>query len=94
MRAMLAVSMLVLLSGCAGARFSANDDGSFKLSKLSEMCVLGSPDAVKQDLAMEAAKLCAMRREVPVEIESDSEYGIPYLRCASAWATYRCEPKK
>lgn len=94
MRALIAIPVLVLMAGCAGARFSTNDDGSFKLAKRSEMCALGSPNAVKQDLAMEAAKLCAMRREVPVEIESDSEYGIPYLRCASAWAVYRCEPKK
>lgn len=89
-----AIILALLATGCATVKFTSMDDGAFKLTRNSDLCAVGSSDAIRPQLLNEASKLCAMRREVPVEIESGSEYGIPYMRCASAWAIYRCEPKK
>lgn len=91
-KTILALAIAVLLAGCAQIKFAPEGDDKFRLTKNSDACAVGSPDAVKHELRNEAAKLCAMRREKPVEVESDGEYGIPWLRCASATAVFRRSP--
>jgi hypothetical protein len=86
------LSLALAMTGCAQMHFQALPDDQFRLTKNSDACVIGSPDAVKGDLWMEAVKLCTLRRESPVEVESSGEYGIPYIRCASASLTFRCAP--
>lgn len=85
--------ILVILSGCAKTQFYAMDDDTYRLTKNSDACAIGSPDGVKGDLWMEATRFCAGRREFPVEISASGEYGIPYLRCASAELVFRCQPR-
>ena len=91
-KTIIALAIAALLTGCAQIKFAPEGDDKFRLTKNSDACAVGSPDTVKQELRNEAAKLCAMRREKPIEIESDGEYGVPWLRCASATAVFRCEP--
>lgn len=82
---------IIGLSGCATSDFSVVGDNQYRISKNSDACAAGSPEAVLGAVKQEATRFCASRKERPVEIRSDAEYGIPVLRCASAWMVFSCE---
>jgi hypothetical protein len=62
------------------------------LTKMSDACAIGVPSSVLNHLREEAARFCAGRKEVPIEIESSTEMGIPAIRCTSAILKFRCGP--
>lgn len=80
------------LSGCAGSQFRMSGPNEYTLSKMSDACAIGVPGLVLAQLRDEAARFCGGRKEVAAEISSDSEMGIPILRCTSATLTFRCDP--
>lgn len=90
----LVVATALLLSGCASAQFSLVGKDEYRLTKMSDACAIGSPSSVLNFLREEALKFCSGRKELPVEITSDSETGIPAVRCTSATLTFRCEPAR
>lgn len=84
--------LATLITGCAATKFSIVGEDEYRLSKDSSACAAGSPQAVLTELRSEAAKFCAGRKHVPAETGQETEYGIPFLRCASASLTFRCSP--
>ena len=81
-----------VLAGCASAQFSVVGKDEYRLAKMSDACAVGNPSSLLTHLREESVKFCAGRKEVPVEITSSSEMGIPAFRCTSALLTFRCEP--
>lgn len=84
----------VLLSGCASAEFSTVGKDEYRLTKMSDACAMGTPDSVLEHLRAESVKFCAGRKEVPMEVKSSTEMGIPAWRCTSAELVFRCEQPK
>ncbi len=82
------------LTGCASAQFRTLDKDTYQLTKMSDACAIGSPSSVLNHLRMEAEKFCAGRKEIPEEIESSTEMGIPAIRCTSAQLKFKCVSKK
>ena len=88
----LVVGKALLLSGCASAQFAVVGKDEYRLSKMSDACAIGNPTSLLSFLREEALKFCSGRRESPVEITSDTQMGIPAIRCTSATLTFRCAP--
>jgi hypothetical protein len=86
--------IITTLSGCATTEFKTVDKDTYQLSKNSDACAAGAPSSALNHLKMEAEKFCAGRKEIPEEIESSTEIGIPYIRCASAKLTFKCVNQK
>lgn len=84
--------MASILAGCATSQFSVVGKDEYKLTKNSDACAAGIPSSVLNHLRDEATRFCAGRKEVPIEIASDTEMGIPVIRCTSATLRFRCEP--
>lgn len=80
------------MAGCASTKFSIVGENQYQLARISNGCAAGNPTAVLDQLRDESVKFCAGRKEVPVEIASSTEYGIPVVRCASATLTFSCKP--
>lgn len=86
-----AITTILTLSGCASAQFSSVGKDEYMLYKMSDACAIGVPSSVLNHLREEATKFCAGRKELPVEITSSTEMGIPVVRCTSATLRFRCE---
>lgn len=91
---LIVIVSVLLISGCASTQFSTIGKEEYRLSKMSDACAIGAPSSVLSHLREESVKFCAGRKEVPIEIASSSEMGIPYIRCTSATLTFRCEFNK
>lgn len=91
---LITMSTALLLSGCASTQFLVVGKDEYRLTKMSDACAIGNPSSLLNYLRDEALKFCAGRKEMPVEITSDSEMGIPAIRCTSATLTFRCEPNQ
>lgn len=84
---------LLLLTGCASTQFEVVGQDEYQIYRWSDACAAGSPTAVLEGLRAEALRFCAARKEVPVEVAADTQYGIPVVRCADATLRFRCQPK-
>lgn len=92
LKLLLLVFSLVFFGGCASTQFSVVGKDEYRLFKMSDACAVGSPSVLLDYLRGESVKFCAGRKESPVEISSNTEMGIPIVRCTSAELTFRCEP--
>ncbi len=81
----------VLLSGCVSTQFTSISENEYAFSKMSDACAAGSPTSLLNHLRGEAIKFCAGRKEIPIEISSSTEMGIPYVRCTSGILRFKCE---
>lgn len=81
----------LFLAGCASTEFSVIAQDEYQLYRWSDACAAGSPAAVLDGLRAEAVKFCAARKERPVELAVETQYGIPVIRCADATLRFKCE---
>lgn len=89
-----AATVLTLLAGCASVQFGVTDDHEYTMHKISDACAAGIPNQTLHFLRQEATKFCATRKEWVVETASETQFGIPLVRCASATLRFRCSPDK
>lgn len=82
----------LLLSACATTEFRDLGGDTYELYRFSDACAAGNPETVLATLRAEAAKFCAARKERPVEVSTETQFGIPVIRCADATLKFRCSP--
>lgn len=88
----LAVLAALLAAGCATTDFKDLGDDTYELYRFSDACAAGNPETVLATLRAEAAKFCAARKERPVEVSTETQFGIPIIRCADATLKFKCSP--
>lgn len=71
-------------------RFDVVGKDEYQLSKMSDACAAGTPSLTLDYIRQEAIRFCAARKQVPLELEATTEYGIPVIRCASATLRFQC----
>lgn len=90
-RITLSLSALICLSGCASTDFSVVGNDEYRVQKVSDGCSVASSNWALTDLRAKALKFCAGRKETPQETAVETVTAIPFIRCASAALTFRCE---
>lgn len=93
MKKLIALAFVMLLTGCVSTKFAVVGEDEYMLSKSSDACAAGIPSSLLDYLKEESVKFCAVRKEVPVEIESKTEMGIPIIRCTTASFKFTCKKK-
>ena len=89
-KAIFLLGLCSLLTGCASTHFAVVAENEYNLYKLSDACAVGSPSSLLDHLRQESVKFCAARKELPIEISSLTEMGIPAIRCTSASLRFKC----
>ncbi len=93
LRTAIMLSASIASAGCASTEFSVVGQDEYQLYRWSDACAAGSPAAVLEGLRAKALRFCAARKEVPVEVAAETQYGIPVVRCADATLRFKCQPQ-